>query len=425
MSWTVPSNCYYGRFYSKTNTIVYYNANASVPNVDAPENIVSSSSQDADNYGWFILVDFNNGYIYAPGLSRKTSATPLVVLDNSNKEFTVDVSNYNAFTPGLVVIGSQYSPYYVALFDLDGFSFGNGSNILDKFNHSDASYVMYYTFYGRTDITSVAFPNGVRRLDFCCEGCTSLATVSTIPSTVVTMQATFKGCTSLAGEIVINANTTMQGQAFYNTTQTIVLTGTSTVLNTLANTANNGNVYVWSLSATMTAQRDEVTTTDVDVSVTVTRFRGNNDTLSSLVLYNNGTAIVATWNDPTLTMTSATVTFTTTLSNINENSTFTLSVIATDAYGSSVEVSVNIPIALFTIDIQAGGKEIAFGTLADDNMSGYPNGLFKCNMDALFSNNAVITNPYFTLNTSASPGTTDGDLYAAIVALGWDSDVIV
>lgn len=29
------------------------------------------------------------------------------------------------------------------------------------------------------------------------------------------------------------------------------------------------------------------------------------------------------------------------------------------------------------------------------------------------------------LDTTASPGTTDGDLYAAIVALGWQSDVIV
>ena len=28
------------------------------------------------------------------------------------------------------------------------------------------------------------------------------------------------------------------------------------------------------------------------------------------------------------------------------------------------------------------------------------------------------------LDTTASPGTTDGDLYAAIVALGWASDVI-
>ena len=33
--------------------------------------------------------------------------------------------------------------------------------------------------------------------------------------------------------------------------------------------------------------------------------------------------------------------------------------------------------------------------------------------------------PQYDLDTSAAPGTTDGDLYAAIVALGWQSDVIV
>lgn len=30
-----------------------------------------------------------------------------------------------------------------------------------------------------------------------------------------------------------------------------------------------------------------------------------------------------------------------------------------------------------------------------------------------------------SLNTAAGSGTTDGDLYAAIVALGWQNDVIV
>ena len=29
-----------------------------------------------------------------------------------------------------------------------------------------------------------------------------------------------------------------------------------------------------------------------------------------------------------------------------------------------------------------------------------------------------------SLNTSAASGTTDGDLYAAIVAMGWEDDVI-
>lgn len=33
--------------------------------------------------------------------------------------------------------------------------------------------------------------------------------------------------------------------------------------------------------------------------------------------------------------------------------------------------------------------------------------------------------PTFDLDTSAAPGTTDGDLYAAITALAWEGDVII
>ena len=33
--------------------------------------------------------------------------------------------------------------------------------------------------------------------------------------------------------------------------------------------------------------------------------------------------------------------------------------------------------------------------------------------------------PTFDLDTTAAPGTTDGDLYAAITALSWEGDVIV
>ena len=33
--------------------------------------------------------------------------------------------------------------------------------------------------------------------------------------------------------------------------------------------------------------------------------------------------------------------------------------------------------------------------------------------------------PTFDLDTTESPGTTDGDLYAAITALSWEGDVII
>lgn len=36
----------------------------------------------------------------------------------------------------------------------------------------------------------------------------------------------------------------------------------------------------------------------------------------------------------------------------------------------------------------------------------------------------VIYSGMITLDTTAAAGTTDGDLYAAIVALGWENDVI-
>lgn len=41
------------------------------------------------------------------------------------------------------------------------------------------------------------------------------------------------------------------------------------------------------------------------------------------------------------------------------------------------------------------------------------------------SNHVDKTNPYYDLDTTAAAGTTDGDLYAAITALGWESEVIV
>lgn len=37
---------------------------------------------------------------------------------------------------------------------------------------------------------------------------------------------------------------------------------------------------------------------------------------------------------------------------------------------------------------------------------------------------SVIYSGMITLDTTAAPGTTDGALYAAIVALGWQNDVI-
>lgn len=52
--------------------------------------------------------------------------------------------------------------------------------------------------------------------------------------------------------------------------------------------------------------------------------------------------------------------------------------------GQSQTVSQTLSTAFYTIDFQAGGKEIAFGAPANDDLTLHPNGLFKCNMDVRF-----------------------------------------
>lgn len=46
-------------------------------------------------------------------------------------------------------------------------------------------------------------------------------------------------------------------------------------------------------------------------------------------------------------------------------------------------------------------------------------------IDMIPTNYVDKTSPMYDLDTTAAVGTTDGDLYAAIQTLGWESDVIV
>lgn len=68
-----------------------------------------------------------------------------------------------------------------------------------------------------------------------------------------------------------------------------------------------------------------------------------------------------------------------------------------------------ISVAAFIIDVNADGTAVAIGQQAPDNMSGFVMGF----------------DPYIALDTSASSGTVDAELYDAICALGWQDDVIV
>ena len=58
--------------------------------------------------------------------------------------------------------------------------------------------------------------------------------------------------------------------------------------------------------------------------------------------------------------------------------------------------------------------------LSAENLNKIEEGVF--NNDA---NISILQDGLISLDTSAASGTTDGDLYALIVALGWQNDVII
>ena len=258
---------------------------------------------------------------------------------------------------------------------------------------------MYYCFYQCKSLTTApAIPNGVTNMRDCFRGCInlttaptipntvtdmrgcfqqckSLTTASTIPSSVTAMTYCFNSCSALTGKVTINANPSTYTSCMAGTQKEIVLVGSSTQLQNIANTATNNNVYVWSLSINLSAERQEDDFSKANVSVIINRFRNNNESVS-LTFTMNGVESTPVQ----VTMDTATKTYTGVLS-ITPSSIVELSVIAEDSYGKSAPKSITIPIPFYTIDFQAGGKEVAVGAPANDDTTNRPYGLFKCGMD--------------------------------------------
>lgn len=243
--------------------------------------------------------------------------------------------------------------------------------------------------------TAPTIPNSVTNMSGCFDSCTALTTAPDIPSSVINMNNCFDGCSALTGKITINANLSTYTNCMRNTQQEIVLVGSSAQLQNIADTANNGNVYVWSLSINLSAERQEDDFSKANVSVIINRFRNNNESVSLTF------TIDSVESTPVqVTMDTATKTYTGVLS-ITPSSIVKLSVIAEDSYGKSAPKSITIPAPFYTIDFQAGGKEIAVGAPANDDTSNRPYGLFKCVMDAQFGRN-VEFDGNLTLGTALS-----------------------
>lgn len=97
----------------------------------------------------------------------------------------------------------------------------------------------------------------------------------------------------------------------------------------------------------------------------------------------------------------------------NPNFSYQIAITPNDTRDSGTTITQILGSAFYTIDFLAGGHGIAFGQPALQ-----PG--FVCNMDTTFNENLYIDLPDYQ-----TAGSVDKAIYDAVVALGWDSDVIV
>lgn len=78
--------------------------------------------------------------------------------------------------------------------------------------------------------------------------------------------------------------------------------------------------------------------------------------------------------------------------SFSQTDSYQITVVLTDSLdGNSSAITQTLPTAFYTIDFKAGGKEIAFGAPANDTLTTNQEevGLFKCNMESKFNEDAV------------------------------------
>ena len=104
---------------------------------------------------------------------------------------------------------------------------------------------------------------------------------------------------------------------------------------------------------------------------------------------------------------------------LNTNYSYQISVRPRDTQGTGTAVVQTVAPAFYTVDFLAGGHGIAFGTPA--SQAG-----FECAMEATFDDTVTFgSDIYIDLSDYQTTGSVDKELYDAIVALGWDSDVLI
>ena len=151
-------------------------------------------------------------------------------------------------------------------------------------------------------------------------------------------------------------------------------------------------------------------------SVTVTDEDGNAQTIDSITWYStrNGalSGVISDWS--TVASGSTVYGLISITGDFDTQKSYVISLTPQDSEGITGDTKTDtLQTAFYTVDFLAGGHGIAFGQPSSQDG-------FYCNMDANFMENVLIDLPDYQ-----TTGTTDKAIYDAVVALGWDSDVIV
>ena len=472
MSWTVPQGCYYA--YLDTN---WYYKGAGVTVADS----VSPAYATA-----FILVDFANGYIYTNISKSSYYASPIITM-NADNSFVLTEEGPSGRTSGsfrLLAGEGSLIPVNITL-DGEPFAWGDGTGMLSKselVSSGTRTYSAYFAFYKRTDITTARFPQGVddimgmyngctgvtssdplpnvASVNSTFEGCSSLTTAPAIPASVVNVTYCFYRCSSLRGNLVVyNQQITRNEKIFTYTQNDIYIVngaGASAVKTAWEGIANGySNVHY---------EADDNPIPSLTFSVTrVGGMASETPVENGEYGFINATAIVyetylpdgwscaydAGEEDITEDGTTASPYWTRT----NDGNTWTLKCwfsfgdttkhtftlqVADEITDANDTVKASHLSAIVTQILPKAYKLVDYYHDPNTDTEGMSVGkfatdadLFDVDMPALFRDDAsfvgaetLIDNPYFSLDTTAASGT-DHDLYAAITALNWQSDVIV
>ena len=183
----------------------------------------------------------------------------------------------------------------------------------------------------------------------------------------------------LSGILEINGTPSTYSNMFRGTYGDIILKGSCTNLQQLANTANHHNVWVYSLSANVSGGRDDYATSSIILEVDIQRFRALNESVNVQMYLDTDAAPLTSveWYDSEdaqrehplshLIMDDPVKTFIAVIPYIDENTSHVLHIYTNDAFGEATARRISIPTVYYTIDFLRGGKEISFGAKAEAN----------------------------------------------------------